>query len=79
MRSSLSIAIFEIFLIREFLLALKKTRLPETTEPWLPITPSYFKVSLRHDRKRNARMKIILITTATGIWGKNGIRRGRRH
>jgi hypothetical protein len=79
MKSSLSIAILEIFLGREFLLALKKTRLPETTEPCcrsrLPI--------LRYDCativKEMPRMKIILITTATGIWGKNGIRRGRQH
>jgi hypothetical protein len=43
---------------------------------FLPIAPSYFKVSLRHDRKGNVRMKIILITTAAGNGGKNGIRRG---
>jgi hypothetical protein len=48
MKSSLSIAIFEKFLGRKFLLDLKKTpislRYREEKGAFLPIAPSYFKV-----------------------------------
>jgi hypothetical protein len=63
---------------KNFFWTLKKRPVSLGNGAFLPIAASYFKVCLRHDGKRNVRMKRILITAAAGNWVKNDIRRGRQ-